>query len=379
VNICFISTYAYTLFFPGSDVVFGGSELQLFLLAKALSAQPENHVNFITYDWRAPGVKPIETAIKLHLLNTHIPFIHRVKFISVIPAVFRLWRLMRSVNADIYQSRSAGMEIAIIALFCRLFRRKSVYMTASSIDVDGTYVKNNGIIGRIFLWGLKHTDLIIAQNAEHQRALTKNYGLSSEVKKNIFPVTPRPANVTKRTILWVSNCQPLKQPELFVSLAARFPQEAFQIILPEHSHHADYYQQTLKLIRQQPNLEYIGKVPPDKIDVYYQQAKLFVNTSTYEGFPNTFLQALNAGTPILSLNVDPDSFLTKYQCGFCAHGDLKVLENNLRELLDHEAERLNMADNGRQYLIAEHDSATLVIKYQTLYQRLIAKTAAPAK
>ena len=39
------------------------------------------------------------------------------------------------------------------------------------------------------------------------------------------------------------------------------------------------------------NLELYEDVPWNKIDTYFSNARVFVNTSTHEGFPNTFVQA----------------------------------------------------------------------------------------
>jgi glycosyltransferase involved in cell wall biosynthesis len=54
------------------------------------------------------------------------------------------------------------------------------------------------------------------------------------------------------------------------------------------------------------NLIFHGFVPYHKVNEYFSRASLFVNTSSIEGFPNTFIQAWMHYTPVVGLNVDPD-------------------------------------------------------------------------
>ena len=78
-----------------------------------------------------------------------------------------------------------------------------------------------------------------------------------------------------------------------------------------------YFKDISLLAHKQPNLEFLPGISFDQSRRYYQQAKALVNTSIAEGWPNTFLQAGMVKTPIISLTVNPDWFINRYQCGFC--------------------------------------------------------------
>ena len=57
------------------------------------------------------------------------------------------------------------------------------------------------------------------------------------------------------------------------------------------------------------NVTYRAYVPPEEIMETFSQAKALVNTSSEEGFPNTFLEAWLAGRPVVSFHVNPDGVL----------------------------------------------------------------------
>ena len=99
-----------------------------------------------------------------------------------------------------------------------------------------------------------------------------------------------------------------------ISIAKKLPQYTFTIICPKASDQS--HEEYLELKKQFaiPNVKFIEFVPFEEIDDYFANAKLFINTSDDEGFPNTFIQARNNGTPVISFNVDPDNILRDLNC-----------------------------------------------------------------
>lgn len=84
-------------------------------------------------------------------------------------------------------------------------------------------------------------------------------------------------------------------------------------------------------------------------------AKVFVNTSTVEGYPNAFVQSMIGATPILSLNVDPNGILHEQHLGICADGYARALRDTLRSLLDDDEMRAAMGARAFQYAREHHD------------------------
>ena len=70
------------------------------------------------------------------------------------------------------------------------------------------------------------------------------------------------------------------------------------------------------VVQQLPaNVRLLEKIPFSESDKLFEGALVLLNTSEFEGFPNTFLQAGKYGVPVLSLSVDPDEFITQTGCG----------------------------------------------------------------
>jgi glycosyltransferase involved in cell wall biosynthesis len=77
-----------------------------------------------------------------------------------------------------------------------------------------------------------------------------------------------------------------------------------------------YGEEVQKMLRQTPNVDYRGGVPPDEAMNVIGQSAVFLSTSAMEGFPNTFLHAWSCGVPVLSLGVDLDGLITRERLGF---------------------------------------------------------------
>ncbi len=114
------------------------------------------------------------------------------------------------------------------------------------------------------------------------------------------------------------------------------------------------------------NVTFLPRVPFQEIDSLFRRSKLLVNTSTAEGFPNTFIQACKAAVPILSVSVNPDNFLTRHECGICCQGDTRRMSKQVAALLNSSVAR-DMGQNGRRYVEAHHDVARIVECYKRYF------------
>ncbi|NJO88110.1 MAG: glycosyltransferase [Chloroflexia bacterium] len=143
--------------------------------------------------------------------------------------------------------------------------------------------------------------------------------------------------MTKNCILWVSRFQGWKQPDLFIELAEKIPDERFWMICPPpKGKEIENWEKLKSRAILLPNLQFIDYVPFSQIQDYFNKAFVLVNTSRAEGFPNTFLQAAQGRAAIVSLAVNPGDFISKYDCGVFCENDFDLLVKNLAGLVKNK-------------------------------------------
>lgn len=335
VKICFISLRSYPLLVKNSLDYFGGAEVQISLIAKALAKNNKFKINIVVGDY---GQKAI---INKNHLALHRSFKHG-RFFPF--EIIRFFLLLKKINADIYVERTMNVKVGLVALFCRLFGKKFIYMIAHDWDCQKDF--------RHYL-GLKLANLIVAQTKYQQKYLLKNWRLSSFIFPSIINGNKIRKQKNKNCLLWVGRAEKWKQPEIFIKLASSFPQQKF-VMICRQGNDPFYYQKLFSQLQPLPNLEFFNDIPFSKINDFFRQAKIFVNTSSNEGFPNTFLQAGLNQVPILSLITNPDKFIELYQCGLVAKNSYQKLVDNCQKLLNFPRLANSFGKHNLNYVNSRH-------------------------
>ncbi|MHC4694469.1 MAG: glycosyltransferase family 4 protein [Planctomycetota bacterium] len=358
IRICFVILNAYPLFNPEAEGVIGGAEVDSYYIASELAKDPNYRVSCIVADY---GQEPIEVRESVTLIRA-LDFNTRR-----ISATLRLWRALRKADAHIYVRKLSSAVTAEVAFFCKRYGRSFVYRTASAVECDGTYLKEHYFRGKGFLWALRHADAVIAQNQTDADNLAKTAGVSAQVIRNPERLPPLDEK-ERRTILWVGRSADVKRPDLFLELAKQMPEQHFTMIC-QRAIEDTKYDGFLARAERVKNLELIQRVPFHKIHEHFLQARVFVNTSDYEGFPNTFIQACKCATPVLSLNVNPDGFLDEHKCGICCNGDWEKFVDSLKGMLKQE-QYTEFGNNARKYAEKNHDIAKIIEQYKSCFTKI---------
>jgi glycosyltransferase involved in cell wall biosynthesis len=359
IRVCFVSPKSYPLFRPDTPGVFGGAEVDLFLLGSELARDPRFAVSFVVADY---GQAAEETAGPIRLIRS-------VNFQSGgLYGAMCVWRALRKADADVYMIKTASPGVPLTAAFCRRRRRSFVYRTAHQDECDGTWIRRHPFLGPWFRRALGQAAILLAQNQTDADNLKRSAGLDSIVIPNGHPLPPWSPDRNSDCILWVGRSAEFKHPDFFLDLARRFPGERFVMICQEATRGVDY-EALRRAAAELTNLEFHTRVPFRDIDPFFARARVLVNTSDSEGFSNAFIQACAHGAPIVSLSVNPDLFLTRHSCGIDCGGSPQRLVEGLRFLLENRR-YIDMGKNARAYAEGHHDIARIVIPYKEMFLRL---------
>jgi glycosyltransferase involved in cell wall biosynthesis len=360
IRVCFVSPKSYPLFRPETPGVFGGAEVDLFLLGNELARDERFAVSFVVADY---GQSAEETAGAIRLIRS-------VNFrAGGLIGAMRVWKALQAADAAVYMIKTASPGVPLTAAFCRRHQRSFVYRTASARESDGRYRREHPILGRAFAWSLRQAAAVLSQNQTDRDNLLRTTRIDSVVIPNGHPIPPL-TDAAREFILWAGRSEPVKGPWRFLDLARALPQERFVMLCPKSTGDNDY-DRLRDSARAIANLQWHDTVPFGQTEDFFRRAKVLVNTSDTEGFANAFIQACANGTPIASLSVNPDLFLTRHQCGIDCGGSPQRLVEGLRFVLEGNR-YIELGKNARAYAEGHHDVARIVDHYKDLFTRLAA-------
>lgn len=364
-KICIVNLNIYCLFDPKSTAPMGGAELDMYTVARGLENKYD--VSVITGDW---GQGDLEFFDKIRIVRSFkLGGNGPLQFLR---GIFLFWKSLLRANADVYLSSGAGPEIGIIALFCTLKRKKFIYRTASEIDCNKKYIDSNGIKGLMYRYGLENTHHIVTTVQQHKNLLVCSHRSVekriSHINLGIFSEDEQEQE--KDCILWVGRCDSLKNPDIFIDMAKSISNCRFVMICPKQKNNPSYFEEIKKKAESLPNMTFIDFVPFKDIQPYFNRAKIFVNTSDFEGFTYTLIQSGLAKTPVVYLNVNPDEVITKYNIGYVSDGSKEKLIEQVRMLLQNEQDWSKKSENAFRYVKENHDINIVGREWKKLLERI---------
>lgn len=291
----------------------GGEQVQHTLLARAL-ARRGWQVSMVVADYGQADSARVDgiTLHKAHPLSGGVPVLRFVH-----PRMTGLWSALRRADADVYYLSCASMQLGMAAAFTRLHGRRLVFRLASDTDCEPDRLLIRHARDRwLYEWGLRRADVVLAQSEHQARRLKSNYGLDSRLAAMLVDPAQQVRTFDARDIdvLWVSNLRPLKRPELALELARRLPGLRVHLVGGPLPGHEDLYAQIQAQAQALPHVRFHGRVPYHDVNALYERARVFVNTSEIEGFPNAYLQAWRRGTPSVAF-FDPDGIVRTHGLG----------------------------------------------------------------
>lgn len=369
-RICFVSeseaTYGLMVGGDASATV-GGAEVQQALLAPALQKLGYS-ISFLVPDLGQPDEVVTEQGIRL--IKTREQYKPVAGLRDQLADVRLLFRAMSRAGADIYYQRTSATITGIVALYCKLKRKPFVYSVASNMDLDGTTRRRlKPLHHKIYWYGLTRASAVVVQTEDQMHLLKENVGKDGVLIRSTYPLPDeREKQTERRYVLWVGSFRDVRRPEMFVELATRLPQYEFVMVGGPWKSQESIFDEVKKTAGGVENLHLIGPVPYQKVGDYFGGAKVFVNTSSVEGFPNTYLQAWSRGLPVIA-TFDADGLIAKHDLGRYCSGVSHVM-HAVDEFMQDDALRASVGEAAVKYVREHHSVEVVAAGYDELFTRL---------
>jgi glycosyltransferase involved in cell wall biosynthesis len=368
-HVCFVSPTAFNVFFSQGT---GGAEVQQLLLARALQSHGVK-VSFVVNGHGQMGRDRIDG---IDVIRCNFRYLGGSK--GWFPGdTASLVRTLVRLRPDILFLKTPTTLMFPLVAAKRLTGARVVKVMAR----DEECVRSGALLGPVsrsralmlrllYENPLKRADAVVFQTEDQRALASRNFGIDGSVIRNLVGrLETGPAAVRDIDALWVGSCWAWKRAEIFLELAKSLPHLRFGMIAApgDQGECERSIRETAATI---PNLTYFGFVTYREVSKYYARAKVLVHTSDIEGFPNVFLQAWQAGVPVVSRVIDPDRVIATKRLGLVT-GTPEKLREGLLALLDNDTLREELGRRGKAYVEANHSEGVVFGLYLKLFSRVL--------
>ena len=434
IKICFVAPYAYPLFEPSVQHIFGGAEVRAWLFARGLSKFEEYEVSLVVLDhgqseveerdrvklyrhsyykayppyprnfWRKQlasirimkafpfvEMKPLYGGMNWKssfgiLLSTGSKRLERLRSLNRKTLRIEGYRILpkrvetyQEINADVYCAFGASDLAAELAAFCSRSGKKFVLFGSNDEDFSELYTPKSraknayGSRGFLCHYAITRANLIVAQTQKQLELLRQRFKREGAILYSPIDLHSRVDREIAGSLfaLWVGKSDQVKRPEILLELACQMQELKFVMVL----NRVDQRQFEEVMSQKPANVQIYERVRFQEMERLFKEAGVLVNTSIFEGFPYTFLQAGKFGVPILSLEVDPDGFIQRYHCGKVAMGNKARLLEGLQEWIGNPDLWRTYSKNIRDYVESRHELNLVVRQLDGLFKEIMKDAA----
>lgn len=208
-------------------------------------------------------------------------------------------------------------------------------------------------------WTYRRADKIICDAADSRNVLIERYGIAPE-KIVVIPIGIDPQlfhpmeeiRVIPNSLLFVGRPDKRKGIDFLLQAMPRVVEK-----VPDVHLHIGGTGKGLEIRKRyvkdrhiERNVTFLGFIPEDRLNHWYNRVQCVIVPSVFEGFGLTVLEAMAAGTPVIATDVDSlrdlvedgeDGYLVTY-------GDVPMLADRIISLLKDRNKRNSFAEKGKE-------------------------------
>lgn len=348
----------------------GGAELQLKYMAEALAnAGNEVYVIYLNYN-----NKQVKSGIVKNIPIKKI-FIPSILGQSHFLYLRSLKNKIKEIAPDLIITRTFSSWAGIAAKYAHDHKIKHVHFIASDREVNKKvkrWYKLFDMIEKAIHKNIFKINnvILITQNDFQHNAIKNRYKVLSFKATQAAPLSNMSRIVKSKNtikIVWVANFKPLKQPEKFIEIAKHFKDRKDIQFIMIGGYKNSHYEQLIEEHSYLENIQFLGAVSNDCVNQELDSTHILINTSDYEGFSNTFVQAWMREVVVLSLNSDPDNILTEQEIGFRCES-IENMVSIISMLCSDKVQLEYMGKKSRSYAKNNHSIDRV---YQSLFKQML--------
>jgi glycosyltransferase involved in cell wall biosynthesis len=343
-----------------------GTEMATYNLAEKLAIRSHEIHVITSLDEGLPNLE------KEKRFYVHRIALSKIRFIGFLSFSVKIFLTVRIIKPDILQVQDLSMGIPAWLIRKILKIPYIVWGRGSDVNLISRF-------GRIKAKPILQNAAIILALTENMRIKLKNIyntkiyivpnGIDLEEHNNTS--ISREKKSGNNNILFVGSLLPVKGVQYLIMAMKvvhdKIP-EAMLILVGDGEEREMLEALSLQLGIQK-YVQFVGKIPHEKVQTYMQMADVFVLPSLSEGLPNVILEAMACGLPIVASRVDgiPD-IITKDTNGYLVEvKDTNDIANKIILLLQDEALRKKISDNNRQ-LVKKYAWENVIFELERIYQ-----------
>ena len=249
-----------------------------------------------------------------------------VKYLySYIPS---LLRSARKYKPDILIQATSGLHTGILAFVADKLGVPFVHRVSNDDDTDERIrSKITKYQLMAYRYGVARADLVLCQNRYQydqvrQRYPQKNVAIISNPFDTTQPLPTIVPRKERKYIAWLGVFKRAKNMPLLLHVARELPEMEFMIAGTPHNRLNKETANAIEALKLLENVTFTGYLKREEILYFLAGSLALLSTSHHEGFSNTFLESLAAGTPVIAPSrVDPDQFISQNRLGMTTSND----------------------------------------------------------
>jgi len=274
-----------------------------------------------------------------------------------------------------------GLPSGPAAYFHKLLKKKPFIVSLRGGDVPGFRPDDFGIYHKLSSPAIRKiwdsADKIVANSSGlKELALTFYPGKKIAVITNGVDPQKYPIKTNgweDPTLLFTGRLVYQKGLDVLLNSLAQLIDVEFNLYIVGDGPEKEHLQELTRKLKLEERIHFTGWLNKKELIDYYQQASIFVFPSRQEGMPNSMLEAMASGLPVIATKISgSEELILDGKGGYLVRPDNQdELKNALDSLLANNNARENMGRYNRQRVMEIFSWSDIARKYEELIKTVV--------